>query len=40
MNPIPCVPFPLGKGERESVKGKGRIIERGAEPLVDAPKRR
>jgi len=33
-DPIPFVPFPLDKGERESVKGKG-IIKRGVSPLLD-----
>jgi hypothetical protein len=37
MNPIPCVPFPLRKGVREFVKGKGMSLGRGVSPLLDAP---
>ena len=33
-DPIPCVPFPLGISE-----GEGEELERGAAPLLDAPKR-
>jgi hypothetical protein len=33
VNPIPSVPFPLSKGVRESVKGKGNYEKRGFTPL-------
>ena len=32
VNPIPCIPFPLGISE-----GEGEDLERGAAPLSDAP---
>jgi hypothetical protein len=37
MNPIPCVPFPLRKGARGFIEGKGMDLERGVSPLLGTP---